>query len=111
MRRAPGHMRRVGGACVTAVTVMLIDSRWLSQQQTLRDKARADNNDVRGLRNTGRKSPYTACGSCDTEFEVGDIAVSKSSHLYRKRWCAGCAVRLGVCSLSEVRALCTDARD
>ena len=92
-----------------AVTVIRIGRRWLSQQRSMRDRARESNDTMHGGRVTGRKSPYTACGGCGTEFEVGDIAVSKNNHLHRKRWCAGCAVRLGVCSLSDIRSEYPDA--
>ena len=82
-------------------TVMTVDRRWLSQQQTLRDREDARNR-MRSGRRTRRRTPHAACGNCFREFHPGDTAVSKRGKRHAKHWCAACAVRLGVCGRREV---------
>lgn len=84
------------------VTVVPVTDRWLAQQEGRRRTQRAD--DARRGKKSGRRTPFTGCGNCPREFRPGDTAVSKPRRHNGKRYCAACAVRLGVCDASEVRA-------
>ncbi len=84
------------------VTVIHVSQKWLDQQDGRRRRQQAT--DARRGHASGRRTPYTGCGNCRREFAPGDVAVSKPRRLNGKRYCAECAVRLGVCELSEVTA-------
>lgn len=88
------------------VFVMRITRQWLTYQRTMQDKELKAHATMRHSRAAGRKSPYTACCECRTELSVGSLAVSRPSGKHRKRWCVKCAVRLGICSASEVSERC-----
>lgn len=92
----------LGGERVVPVTVMHVTRKWLDQQGGRRRRQQVT--DARRGHASGRRTPFTGCGNCRREFVPGDVAVSKPRRINGKRYCAECAVRLGVCGPSEVRA-------
>jgi len=85
-----------------AVTVIRVSRRWLTLQRAKQDREQAARTTMRGNGAAGRRTPYTACGNCRVEFSMGDVVATRHSSQNRKWWCAGCAVRLGICDESEV---------
>lgn len=81
---------------------MRVSQKWLDQQGGRRRIQQAT--DARRGHASGRRTPFTGCANCFREFAPGDVAVSKLRRKNGKRYCAECAVRLGVCELSEVAA-------
>ena len=86
--------------------VRIITALWLTRQKTLQREhvRRRETMPHTGGGNHVRKSPRDACNQCGRKFELGDVYVSRSgrNRVYR---CGSCAVRLNICTQSDVDAV------
>ena len=84
--------------------VRRISRRWLTCQQMVRRERERQREITPGTAVRERAAPRDACNQCGHKFEFGDVYVSRSgrNRVYR---CGPCAVRLNICTQSDVDAV------